>query len=131
MLLSWLLTLEKFGIAIITDAPLEEGSVRRFAQRVGPMKPTHYEYGLHSFYSVNLAHVKCVWLLIMVIDSRWQFQHHAISYRIFRCLSLTVIRVTAHHSIGTAFSIIPGVLLYIKYTGTYVLQRNVFNKNEA
>ena len=41
-LMSWLKTLHSHGLALVKNAPTEEGQVKKLAERVGYSKPTHY-----------------------------------------------------------------------------------------
>ena len=48
VLLGWLLALEKQGIALIVNTPLEGGVVKQVCQRVGVAKMTQYGYVMVS-----------------------------------------------------------------------------------
>ena len=41
-LMSWLKTLHSHGLALVKNAPTEEGQVKKLAERVGYLKTTHY-----------------------------------------------------------------------------------------
>ena len=41
-LMSWLKTLHSHGLALVKNAPTEEGQVKKLAERVGYLKATHY-----------------------------------------------------------------------------------------
>ena len=42
ILLQWLVTLERDGLALLTGAPQREGVLKLFSERVGFMKTTFY-----------------------------------------------------------------------------------------
>ena len=57
-LLTWLQSLEIYGLVMITDAPTEYGQVRRLADRIAFIRRTHYGYVIEMGFKSYVANLQ-------------------------------------------------------------------------